>query len=217
MSDDFTRSLADFERQFMQKHYAPRPAAPVPTASIDAIPRYSPFPVNEQWLEHLIGVLGVLDEYDAWIGTEEEINVARSDVRRFIASFVKTNEVQIDFSNGLQGLELFSGVLDTENGWVIGTAAQTLDIRWNNAVGETLLWAEMDYYSARPSGTNGNIRWYHPQTTLAEQVSLGVGWHFMATGDISVVIPNFIRFAVNPDATTPNEHKISRVLMIFAE
>jgi hypothetical protein len=45
--------------------------------------------INEHWASHFLGVLDALDQPDTWIGTEEEIEAARNQVREAIAMFSK--------------------------------------------------------------------------------------------------------------------------------
>lgn len=84
---DFTRSLTTHEQKFFNPCFAPRPAGEVPTSDILDAPKYA-IEINADWLPHLIGALSVLDQDDAWLGTESQIAHARSQVNEFIASIV---------------------------------------------------------------------------------------------------------------------------------
>ena len=65
----------------------------IPTTSSTEEPRLC-LTVNAEWLPHLIGALSVLDQPDAWSGTEAEVNQARSEVRRVIALIGECSMIQ---------------------------------------------------------------------------------------------------------------------------
>ena len=57
----------------------------IPSQAITDAPNYSMPNINAEWLPHIIGALAMLDQPDAWNGTETEVQAARSEVRRIIA------------------------------------------------------------------------------------------------------------------------------------
>lgn len=81
-----TRSLTEFDVTLLHPRYAPRPARDVPGVEIDQAPYYC-LKINEQWIPHLLGVFTALDQLDAWLGTESEIDDARNEVRKLMSSF----------------------------------------------------------------------------------------------------------------------------------
>lgn len=82
---DSTRSLADYEQQFVNPNFAPRPQGDIPSAGIQDAPTYT-VQINAEWLPHVLGALAVLRQIDAWLGTENEIEDARSQVSALIAA-----------------------------------------------------------------------------------------------------------------------------------
>lgn len=170
---------------------------------------------NQDWRPLVLFALYGLHSDYFWREGSNNSDVDFEKVDRLIERFAGTvtNIVDIDFSAGLEGLTLVGGALDATNHWVIGTGGNTVEVRYTAAAGKTLYYAEMEYYSNRPSGTNGNIRTYEPNTTHVEKVNQGVGWDDMHTGLVSVSVTSYVRFAVNPDATNPNENKIKRIVM----
>lgn len=87
MTSDFTRSLTSTEYKFVRPYFAPRPAGMIPSAGILDNPTYV-LAINAEWLPHLLGALSVLDQSDAWQGTESEIEQARSEVNALITAIV---------------------------------------------------------------------------------------------------------------------------------
>lgn len=45
--------------------------------------------VNDEWVSHILGVMIALDQPDAWIGTEEEIFLARQQVNEIMLAFME--------------------------------------------------------------------------------------------------------------------------------
>ncbi len=68
--------------------YAPRPKPTViPTAAWNEAPLFC-LQVNDQWVSHILGVLTALDQPDTWIGTEEEIFLARQQVNEIMLALM---------------------------------------------------------------------------------------------------------------------------------
>lgn len=86
-TSDSVRPLTSQEYKFARPYFAPRPAGDIPAAGILDNPTYV-LTINAEWLPHLLGALSVLDQADAWIGTENEIEQARSEVNALIVAIV---------------------------------------------------------------------------------------------------------------------------------
>src|SRR6187549_2424932 len=70
-------------------YYVPRPEPLlIPTPNIFDEPTRC-FKINQFWASHVLGVLDALDQPDTWIGTDEEIEAARQQIREAIAVFSK--------------------------------------------------------------------------------------------------------------------------------
>lgn len=95
--------ITDDQDAEQHPYYVPRPEPlPIPEAGVFDAP-YMCLRINSSWASHLLGVLEVLDQPDAWIGTDEEIEAARNQVRELIA---KLGEVCMDDPCCPEGLEL---------------------------------------------------------------------------------------------------------------
>lgn len=69
--------------------YAPRlQATPIPGARWDDEPLFC-LKVNDEWLSHILGVLGAMDQPDTWVGTPEEIYDARQQVNEIMVAFME--------------------------------------------------------------------------------------------------------------------------------
>lgn len=78
------RPLTDEQRTQIMHYFPPRLGKfVVPGAGVFDAPFYCLI-INVEWIGHLVGVLDALDQLDAWIGTSEEIEFARQEVRRLI-------------------------------------------------------------------------------------------------------------------------------------
>jgi microcystin-dependent protein len=80
------RPYSDSELPIIQPEYAPRGDNPIPTVDIDQSPFYCA-KINQEWFSHILGVLSALDQPDAWAGSDVDIDYARNEIRRFIASW----------------------------------------------------------------------------------------------------------------------------------
>lgn len=80
------RPVSDRELPIVAPTFDPRGANPIPSVAIDEYPYYCA-KLNKQWFAHVLGVIQRLDQPDAWQGTESEIEDARNEIRRFIASW----------------------------------------------------------------------------------------------------------------------------------
>lgn len=58
----------------------------IPATAIDDNPSLC-VGINYDWIPHIVGALDVLDQPDAWNGTETEIENARAEIRKLIANF----------------------------------------------------------------------------------------------------------------------------------
>lgn len=81
------RPATDADTSILNPAFAPRTAQEIPTTAIDDSPTYC-FEINEDWLPHILGVLSALDQPDAWLGTESEIEAARDQIRKLMTSDV---------------------------------------------------------------------------------------------------------------------------------
>lgn len=79
------RFNADLDAPIVKPHYAPRNALPIPSVSISSEPSVT-MKCNVRWFSHLTGILEALDQPDAWVGTESQIEDARAEIRKLIAS-----------------------------------------------------------------------------------------------------------------------------------
>lgn len=69
--------------------YAPRlQATPIPGARWDDEPLYC-LKVNDEWVSHILGVLGAMDQPDTWVGTPDEIYDARQQVNEIMVAFME--------------------------------------------------------------------------------------------------------------------------------
>lgn len=76
--------LGETEAVLRFPYTIPRPKpTPIPTPHIFDEPKVC-FSINAAWASHVLGVLDALDQPDTWIGTEEEIEDARQQVREAI-------------------------------------------------------------------------------------------------------------------------------------
>lgn len=72
--------ISDDELVLMRRFYAPRPyPAVIPTPGIFDEPLCCAS-FNQSWLSHVLGALAALDQPDAWLGTEAEIDAARDQI-----------------------------------------------------------------------------------------------------------------------------------------
>lgn len=92
MSNDI-RSEEDRVRIFP---YAPRTSPlKIPSAGIFDSPNFC-VGINAEWLGHVLGVLEALDQQDAWLGTAEEIYLARQEVQKLMSAFEEQCVPQIE-------------------------------------------------------------------------------------------------------------------------
>jgi len=83
--------MVDYDGGSLVPRYAPRiKPTPIPAASAFDLPTRC-VTINERWISHILGLLEVLDQPDAWIGTAEEITAARDEVNAIIAAFHEGN------------------------------------------------------------------------------------------------------------------------------
>lgn len=68
--------------------------------------------VNRRWGSHILGVLDLLDQWDTWIGTDEEIEAARIQVNEIKECFTRGN----DMGCGCGGAPVPTNVTFDENG-----------------------------------------------------------------------------------------------------
>lgn len=68
--------------------FTPRPKpTPIPTAAWNDAPLFC-LVVNGEWVSHILGALEVLDQYDTWLGTDEEIDAARQNVNEIMLALM---------------------------------------------------------------------------------------------------------------------------------
>lgn len=80
------RPFTDDESAIRTPIYSPRRGLfSIPEPSILDAPVYC-FKVNAEWVGHIIGMFMALDQPDAWTGTALEIDDARNEIRKLIAS-----------------------------------------------------------------------------------------------------------------------------------
>lgn len=79
------RFCSDLDRALIVPEFAVRGAHPIPSAGIADSPTYC-LEINAGWLPHVLGALSVLDQPDAWQGTESEIEAARDQIRKLMTS-----------------------------------------------------------------------------------------------------------------------------------
>lgn len=74
--------------------HAPRkdPVAPPETGIFDSPATIAP--VNQLWLGHLLGVIDVLADLDAWAGSVDEIENARSEIVKFMSRLMEADAVK---------------------------------------------------------------------------------------------------------------------------
>lgn len=73
--------LTENDRVIRFPRYIPRPEpGPIPPSNVLVEPTRCAR-INDGWASHVLGVLDALDQPDAWIGTDEEIEAARQQVR----------------------------------------------------------------------------------------------------------------------------------------
>jgi len=80
-----SRFSSDLDRPIIKPQFAVRGAYPIPSADIFDTPTYC-FEINAEWLPHILGALDVLDQPDAWEGTEADIEAARDQIRKLMAA-----------------------------------------------------------------------------------------------------------------------------------
>jgi len=72
--------VGDDEAVYRLRYFVPRPdPLPIPDTNIFDEPLVG-FCMNSKWASHVLGVLEALDQPDAWIGTDEEIFLARQQI-----------------------------------------------------------------------------------------------------------------------------------------
>src|SRR3972149_5629878 len=82
------RPTRDEDRTILNRNFDPRTPGIIPPTGIFSEPAYCFEPMNALWLPHFLGVIAALDQYDAWIGDNEEISNARNQVRLWLAQIV---------------------------------------------------------------------------------------------------------------------------------
>lgn len=95
------RPLSDSDKPLFNARFSPRGQYAIPVSNINDSPVRC-FRVNNQWLAHIIGVLDALDQPDSWLGTETEIDNARSQIRSLIASFENGDCGMTDYAGKIE-------------------------------------------------------------------------------------------------------------------
>lgn len=68
---------------------------PIPDAAWNDEPTYC-LQINDEWVSHVLGVIGYLDDDDAWEGTPEEIQDAREQVAEIMAALMEPCEMPVN-------------------------------------------------------------------------------------------------------------------------
>lgn len=83
-----SKSIQDITQQIVAPKYAPRTEPKIiPTAAWNEAPLFC-LKINDEWLSHVLGALNVLDQSDAWSGTDDEIEAARQQVNEIMLSMM---------------------------------------------------------------------------------------------------------------------------------
>lgn len=108
------------------------------------------FKINEHWAAHFLGVLDALDQPDTWIGTDEEIEAARQQIREAIAVFSK----ECDMCCG-EEIELLQTMVD-QNTQINSTNYTTQYQQWvaNN---QTVYEDNRRYYDGTPQSIDARL------------------------------------------------------------
>ena len=86
-----TTPESEFWARLVHPYYNPRRRPfSIPTARWDEAPCWC-ISINEQWASHILALLDMLDQWDTWEGTNEEIDAARVQVNEFIACFMESS------------------------------------------------------------------------------------------------------------------------------
>jgi len=86
-----TQPASEFDARVFRPFYNPRRRAmSIPETQWDECPKRI-LCVNEKWAAHILGVLDILDQWDTWEGTDEEIDAARQQVNKIIECFMEEN------------------------------------------------------------------------------------------------------------------------------
>jgi len=135
------RPLADLDRSIIAKEYAPRSSRasfPVPAAQSQESPTYC-LRVNVHWVGHVIGLLMALDQQDAWAGSGGDIEFARNEARKLIASLDVCGDDMIDMG------ELENCVMPV--GTVMAWAGASIPEGWLECDGAQYTNQYLDLYS----------------------------------------------------------------------
>lgn len=96
MKKSFSRDVADLDAPIVRPNFIPRRGSyDIPASGSQDEPLVC-FKINARWVGHFIGVFAALDQPDAWIGTPSDIEDARGEVRKVIASMESCNDVITD-------------------------------------------------------------------------------------------------------------------------
>jgi hypothetical protein len=215
------RPVSDIETPVVSPVYMPRISAEIPTEYVTDTPLVT-LEFNENWLPHIIGVLESLDQPDSWVGTFEQIETARAQIRAMIAEIpteIPSGDtiIDIDLADGLQGLTVNVGTFATDHAESLSNSTQ-VRITWSapNAIIIKELLMECEQFwtgggtsilmQARPEGTNGYFSVNNP-----------TGAQIVQATELSIVATTGVRFQVDGNASASDLAKIHRVRIVYED
>lgn len=79
---------SEITQKLSEPDYCPRPEpTAIPTALWNDNPLYC-LQLNDEWVSHVLGVMNALDQYDTWVGTDDEIDAARQQVNEIMLALM---------------------------------------------------------------------------------------------------------------------------------
>jgi hypothetical protein len=126
------------------------------------------------------------------------------------------NIVDIDLSEGLQGLVVTQGQYDGGNGWAEGTGGGALFLDWNVPETVTILEVLAEFHSTwQGGGVNHSIRAFSGDTVMVQQSNLPIGWHTVSATGLSQTCDDFVRFVANNHTSNPDENRVRRIRIVY--
>jgi hypothetical protein len=157
------RPLTDEQRTQIMHYFPPRLGDfPIPTAGILDAPYYCLI-INVEWIGHLIGVLDALDQLDAWIGTSEQIDNARQEVRKLITAINPCEDSNLVFRQNPENLCQLEQSVDGGINWTLAfdyslclPQASSTEIINNIGLGSTGIEELRDQFDGTPGSIAPN-------------------------------------------------------------